>query len=95
MLGTPMHTSRPQPGPRLRLLAGGLVVGGFLAALALSGCVPVGQQSAADEADGCGASASCDEPAQLDAQVQLDTDAMLAGIAHARARLGLQEDATP
>jgi hypothetical protein len=28
-------------------------------------------------------------------QVRRDTDAILAGIAHARARLGLQEDATP
>jgi hypothetical protein len=94
MLGTPMNAPRPQPaGPRLRLLAVGLLASVVLLG-ALSGCVPAGgPQSAAD--DDCGAGASCDDPVQLDAQVRRDTDAILAGIAHARARLGLQEDATP
>jgi hypothetical protein len=85
-----MNAPRPKSaGPRLRLLAVGL-----LASVVLSGCVPVGSQQAGSD-DDCGASASCEEPAQLDAQVSRDTDAILAGIAHARARLGLQEDATP
>ncbi len=87
-----MKVPRLQPTAlRRRLLAIGL-----LAALALSGCAPAGGVPAGDdEADGCGATASCEEPAQLAAQVQLDTDAILAGIAHARARMGMQEDATP
>jgi hypothetical protein len=85
-----MNATRPQTArPLLCLSALGL-----LALLALSGCAPPGGQSA-DAEDDCGASASCDEPAQLDAQVRRDTDAILAGMAHARARLGLQEDATP
>jgi hypothetical protein len=87
-----MNATPPKPTERrLCLLALGL-----LASVAMSGCVPAGGQLAgADDPDGCGAAASCDEPGQLEAQVRLDTDAMLAGIAHARARLGLQEDATP
>jgi hypothetical protein len=85
-----MNTPQPKLArPRLCLLAVGL-----LAVVALSGCVPAGSQQSGAE-DDCGATASCEEPAQLDMQVRRDTDAILAGIAHARARLGLQEDATP
>ncbi len=85
-----MNAPRPKPaGPRLCLLAVGL-----LASLVLSACVPAGSLQSGEDED-CGATASCEEPAQLDAQVSRDTDAILAGIAHARARLGLQEDATP
>jgi hypothetical protein len=80
----------PSQPTGLRLLAVGL-----LAAMALSGCVPASSQQAAFDDDGCGATASCEEPAQIAAQVRLDTDAILAGIAHARAHLGVQEDATP
>jgi hypothetical protein len=64
--------------------------------LALSGCVqPGAPQSEADDPDGCPTAASCEEPGRLESQVRLDADAILAGMAHARARLGLQEDATP
>jgi hypothetical protein len=94
MLGNPMNATRAQPtAPRYRLLALGLPVA---LALTLAGCVPAGAPPAAFyPQDGCGATASCEEPGQLAAQVRLDTDAMLAGMAHARARMGLQEDATP
>jgi hypothetical protein len=69
---------------------------GLLGALALSGCAMAGnQQSALDDPDDCGPAAPCDTPGRLAKQVQLDADAILAGMAHARARLGLQEDATP
>ncbi len=66
-----------------------------LGLLALAGCAPAGGPTAANDADGCSAEAPCDSPVALSTQVQLDTEAMLAGMAHARARLGLQEDATP
>jgi hypothetical protein len=77
--------------PRLCILALGV-----LAVLALPGCAGAGgRQGALDEADACGPAADCDDPATLASQIRLDTDAILAGMAHARARLGLQEDATP
>jgi hypothetical protein len=87
-----MNAPRPKP----TVLHHCLLALGLLVALTLSGCAPGGADPAgADEADGCGATASCEEPAQLEAQVRLDADAILAGIAHARARMGMQEDATP
>jgi len=87
-----MNASRP----KLPILRASLLAFGLLAVLTLSACAAAdGQPGADDEADSCGSAADCEEPARLSAQVRLDTDAMLAGMAHARARLGLQEDATP
>ncbi len=84
------------PRPKLPILRASLLAFGLLAALTVSACAPGGGQPGADDdADSCGSAADCEEPARLSAQVRLDTDAMLAGMAHARARLGLQEDATP
>ncbi len=68
---------------------------GLLAAICLSACgVAGGQQSALDDPDDCGP-AACDSPGRMAKQVQLDTEAILAGMAHARARLGVQENANP
>ncbi len=84
------------PRPKLPILRASLLAFGLLAVLTLSACAAAdGQPGADDDADSCGSAADCEEPARLSAQVRLDTDAMLAGMAHARARLGLQEDATP
>jgi hypothetical protein len=99
-----MHVPRPaliRPRPRLPAFALSPVLAPVLAAalaavLALAACAPAGPQPAADQdADECGAAEGCDSPVALSTQVRLDTEAMLAGMAHARARLGLQEDATP
>jgi hypothetical protein len=85
------------PPSKLSILRAAMLAFGLLAAaLTLSACAPGGGQAGMeDDADGCGSAADCEEPARLSAEVRLDADAMLAGIAHARARLGLQEDATP
>jgi hypothetical protein len=85
--------SAPRPKPiQLRpcRLALGLLVALILSACAMAG----GPQSALDDPDDCGP-APCDTPGRMAKQVQLDTDAILAGMAHARARLGVQEDAAP
>jgi hypothetical protein len=75
----------------LRLLAVGA-----LACLAPGACAPVpGDPPYAESVQDCGPSSACQEELGLSEQVRLDTEAMLAGIAHARARLGLQEGATP
>jgi hypothetical protein len=66
---------------------------GLLVVLTLSAC-GAGLQSALDDPDDCGP-APCDTPGRMAKQVQLDTDAILAGMAHARARLGVQENAAP
>jgi hypothetical protein len=74
----------------------GKLVAALLAALALSACAEAGGPPAEpDDADVCGPVAECEEPGRLVTQVRLDADAILAGMAHARARLGLQEDAAP
>ena len=77
--------------PRTRLLALGL-----LATLALAACGKAeNPHSALLDPDNCNSEAACESPARLSDAVRLDTDAILAGMQHARARLGLQEDATP
>jgi hypothetical protein len=70
---------------------------GLAALVTLSGCAAAdsGPSASAGSADECATADECESPAHLAAQVQLDTEAMLAGMAHARARLGLQEDAAP
>jgi len=73
-----------------------LLACGLLATVALSACAPAGGRLAASgDPDDCGPAAECEEPGRLASQVRLDADAILAGMAHARARLGLQEDAAP
>jgi len=65
-------------------------------AAGLAGCIPDPGASAGSAAeDTCDYGQPCDSPAAMSEQVRLDTEAMLAGIAHARERLGLQEDAAP
>ncbi len=87
----PPLPSPPLPRPRLLLLAAGLLV-----PLALAACGAAdGWHSAAAQADACSSAEDCERPARLAIEVQRDTDAILAGMAHARARLGLQEDAAP
>ncbi len=86
------------PRSKLPILRTPMLALGLLAALALSACGGAGTgdpPGAEDDAVSCRSAADCEQPARLSNQVQLDTDAMLAGMAHARARLGLQEDATP
>ncbi|MBS0559209.1 MAG: hypothetical protein JSR21_04055 [Proteobacteria bacterium] len=43
----------------------------------------------------CATAADCEDSPALAEQVRRDTQAILAGMAHARARMGLQEDAAP
>jgi hypothetical protein len=89
-----MSAKRPLPiGSRLRALVTGLLAAGLLAG-ALAACAGPGSQQDADDHESCGG-LPCDNPAYLARQVRLDTDAILAGMAHARAHLGLQEDAAP
>jgi hypothetical protein len=84
------------PQPKLPILRASLLAFGLLAALTLSACAAGdGQSGPEDDADSCGSAADCEEPARLSTAVRLDAEAMLAGMAHARARLGLQEDAAP
>jgi hypothetical protein len=81
------------PRAKLPILRASLLAFGLLT---LSACAAADSQAGLeDDADSCGSAADCDEPARLSAQVRLDAEAMLAGMAHARARLGLQEDAAP
>ncbi len=77
---------------RLRLLAMGLT-----ALVTLAGCAAADGEppAVAGSPDECASTDECESPDRLAAQVRLDTEAMLAGMAHARARLGLQEDAAP
>ncbi len=74
----------------------GPVLGALLLCLALAGCAgpDAGPPRMAVD-DACATAADCEDSAALSEQVQRDTDAMLAGMAHARAHLGLQEDAAP
>jgi hypothetical protein len=87
-------TATPPLSISLRSL---LLASGLVAAFSLSACAPVGggPPAAAAAADACGPGADCEDPGQLANQVRLDTDAILTGMAHARERLGLQEDAAP
>jgi len=85
MLASPMNA----PRPALIQFRPSLLAIGLLAALVLSACAP------ADDGAAQALDAPAPSPSQLSTQVRLDTEAMLAGMAHARARLGLQEDATP
>jgi len=81
----------------LRSLATGLMVAVALLAIGtLAACNALeGQQAGADDPDACLSTADCEDPGRLATQVRLDTDAILAGMAHARAHMGMQEDAAP
>jgi hypothetical protein len=89
-----MTTPRITPS-RLRLCLLALAVSATLALPACSPARPPQSAAAAQDSDDCGSADGCDSPLAMSSQVRLDTEAMLAGMAHARARLGLQEDATP
>ena len=83
---------RPSIGPIMACP----VLGALLLALAFSGCAgpdPGPPAMTVDEA--CATAAPCEDTPALSEQVRRDTEAILAGMAHARARLGLQEDAAP
>jgi hypothetical protein len=86
------HQQQSFACPRLALLAGL-----SLAAWTLAGCAASTDDppTAVVTVDDCGSPSSCDDPVAMSEQVRKDAEAMLAGIAHARERLGLQEDATP
>jgi hypothetical protein len=84
-----LHHLMNAPRPALTHPRPSMLAFGLLAALALSACAPAADSSTS------ALDAPAASPGQLSTQVRLDTEAMLAGMAHARARLGLQEDATP
>ena len=83
-----------QPNDALALAAP--LLGALALALALAGCDSPTDNSPAMVLDqACATAADCEDSPVLADQVRRDTEAMLAGMAHARARLGLVEDAAP
>jgi len=80
----------------LRPLPGGALVVVLGLAAALAACAPADPpplQITVD--DSCATAADCEDTPALAEQVRRDTQAILAGMAHARAGMGQQEDAAP